>query len=122
MFRIGWRPKALDACAVAFAVLGLLLAIEVPNFNEFYASLYDNWNTSTDFAIRAFHWPPYIWPLLLLIPTAIVYTLGRLFRGQWLKLFNVLAWIFFFATLAIALNWVGSFMLCHPWGCSRFLF
>ncbi|MCL2524471.1 MAG: hypothetical protein FWF20_01500 [Betaproteobacteria bacterium] len=105
-------------CAAAFAILGILLASAVPAFNDVYASMYDNWGTSTEFPVRAFHWPFYVWPLLFLMPSIIFYTLGRLLHGTRLRFLNILALVFFTITLAVILDWLTGFTFCHPWGCS----
>jgi len=105
-------------CAAAFAILGVLLAIAVPAHNELYASMYDNWGASTEFPIRAFHWPFYVWPLLFLIPSIIFYRLGRSLHGARLRFLNIFALVFFTITLVVIWDWISGFIFCHPWGCS----
>ena len=115
--RSGFPPlnpkKSGMACPAAFLILGLFLAVDIPNFNDIYSSMYTNWNTETALAIRAFHWPPYVWPLLFSIPAIIIYGLGRFLDGARLRLLNILSWLAFAAVLVIILYWASSFALPH---------
>jgi type II secretory pathway component PulF len=127
-FRLAFVKSSIKAknlniiCAIGFAILGLFLSFAVPNFDKIYASMYSNWNTSTEFRVQAFHWPSYVWLLLFLIPAIVIYILGKVFHGVRLNFLNNLASILFFTIFATVLIWTYSFIFCHPWGCASLFF
>lgn len=104
-----------------FVLLGTLLSFVVPRVDRTYSSLYTDWDSNPLLAVRAFHWPFYVWFLAFLAPALGTHLLRKIVAGRALAIWSVGAFLLFLATTVISLDWLTGFIFCHPWGCTHWL-